>query len=508
MRLASRQCFSHFLFWQDALVGVGVSILVPVLWSMGRSPMPLELMGLYILVSALMSVICISVGEVGGVAIQYFRIRDALRLVQVAAASVLMVSAIHFMINRGEGIGRALPAFHFLVLMLGLFGVRAIAFCWMKRDMRFLGAAHHLENVIVIGASLRAVAFISASQHMHHRRVLAVLDRNTNLHGRSIAGCPVMGKSASLPEIIAEYATHGVRVDKVFLAVDQDDLTPGEAEAIRIGAERFHCHALEHHEVLHMPRTPADESFYTSEDLPSVRDARARAVWGVKRLVDSTLALLGLVVLSPFFLCGTFLVLCDLGFPTLFWQERLGRDGRALKVLKFRTMSTGSSTATRLGSALRRSRIDELPQLLNVLRGEMSLVGPRPLLATEQRVMSRFRLAVRPGLTGWAQVCGANLCTLEEKFALDEWYVENASLMLDAKIFVLTARVVAFGEVRREQDIDLALAARAVRRARIASAKRQPVITLIHAAQSGKSIVGDAQPSLSVKQIAATSLQG
>lgn len=503
MRLASRQSFSHFLTWPDALVGVCASVLTPIVWSMGRSPMSDELVLLYGLVSAAATLMCIAASEIGLAALQYFSTRDVLRLLKVAAVSVLMISAIHFLINRGEGIGRALPAFHFFVLSAGLLGTRAIAFWSLNRGARDVAGAHQFENVIVIGASLRAVSFITATRHDERRRVVAILDRSSNLQGRSIAGCQVIGKASCLPEIIAEYAIHGVTVDRLFLAIDQNDLTSGEKEAINIVAERFNCRALEPHEVLPARRAGLDDSFYTSEDMSFVREARRRSIWTIKCCCDSAIALVSLVVLSPFFLCGTALVLCDLGFPAFFWQERLGRDGRALKVLKFRTMITGATVTTRLGSVLRRSRIDELPQLLNVLRGEMALVGPRPLLAHEQKHMSRVRLAVRPGLTGWAQVCGANLCTLEEKFALDEWYVGHASLMLDAKILLLTARVVAFGEVRREQDIDVAMAARAARLNRLSSEKQQTAITLVFDSHSGSSPVGHAQPNLGLQAITA-----
>jgi lipopolysaccharide/colanic/teichoic acid biosynthesis glycosyltransferase len=128
----------------------------------------------------------------------------------------------------------------------------------------------------------------------------------------------------------------------------------------------------------------------------------------------------------------------------LFWQERLGWKGRSFLIYKFRTLkapfdSDGNPTTTQraptaIGRFLRATRIDELPQLLNVLFGDMSLIGPRPLLPEDQPANTSLRLSVRPGITGWAQVHGAKLVSKEEKEELDEWYVRHASIGIDLKI--------------------------------------------------------------------------
>lgn len=150
-------------------------------------------------------------------------------------------------------------------------------------------------------------------------------------------------------------------------------------------------------------------------------------------------------------------VWASMGRPLLFTQERTGKNGRTFRCLKFRTMSgrgreTGMGDGerlTRTGAVLRATSIDELPQLWNVVKGEMSLVGPRPLLpeylpryTTEQR----RRHEVRPGITGWVQVKGRNSLTWEQKFELDVWYVDNWSLWLDLKIICMTVLKV----IRRE----------------------------------------------------------
>ena len=165
----------------------------------------------------------------------------------------------------------------------------------------------------------------------------------------------------------------------------------------------------------------------------------------MKRLVDTILV----VATSPLWLPLAALVALAVraadGSPVVFRQERAGLGGRPFSMLKFRTMRTGGGSdaerMTRLGLILRATSLDELPQLLHVLSGKMALVGPRPLptayLPRYSPEQAR-RHEVRPGITGWAQVNGRNAISWDEKFRLDVWYVDNRSLLLDAKILFLT----------------------------------------------------------------------
>ncbi len=170
-----------------------------------------------------------------------------------------------------------------------------------------------------------------------------------------------------------------------------------------------------------------------------------------KRLFDLAAALSGLILLSPLLAVVAALVHLRLGSPVLFRQQRPGLHGQPFTLLKFRTMAEGrdahgnplpdSERLTALGRFLRSTSLDELPELINVLRGEMSLVGPRPLL---MQYLDRYtpeqmrRHQALPGLTGWAQVNGRNTLSWEQKFALDVWYVDHQSLWLDLKILALT----------------------------------------------------------------------
>jgi lipopolysaccharide/colanic/teichoic acid biosynthesis glycosyltransferase len=173
----------------------------------------------------------------------------------------------------------------------------------------------------------------------------------------------------------------------------------------------------------------------------------------MKRAFDLIVALLALVLLSPVMLVVAILVLAKLGRPVLFVQERPGLHGKPFRIYKFRTMLNGDQekpgdTAdarrmTRLGHFLRSTSLDELPELWNVVKGDMSLVGPRPLLMEYVPLYSpeqARRQDVRPGITGWAQVNGRNTLSWEKKFELDVWYVDNRTFSLDLRILLATIK--------------------------------------------------------------------
>jgi lipopolysaccharide/colanic/teichoic acid biosynthesis glycosyltransferase len=169
-----------------------------------------------------------------------------------------------------------------------------------------------------------------------------------------------------------------------------------------------------------------------------------------KRAIDLCVALLGLVLLGPLFVLIALAVKLDSSGPVFFHQERVGQRGRPFRIHKFRTLVDGAenmgaryllekndSRITRVGAALRRLTLDELPQLVNVLKGEMGLVGPRPTLAYQVARYDDFqrqRLLVKPGMTGWAWIHGRTELTWPERIKLDVWYVTHWSLALDIRI--------------------------------------------------------------------------
>ena len=173
------------------------------------------------------------------------------------------------------------------------------------------------------------------------------------------------------------------------------------------------------------------------------------------------IALLLLILALPLIALLSLAVLVSMGSPVLFRQVRSGKDGQDFVLVKLRSMKDArddggillpdAERVSALGAFLRRSRLDELPGLVNVMRGEINFVGPRPLLPKtieDKGEAGRLRGAVKPGLTGWAQVNGNTLLTNDEKFALDLWYIDNRSLWLDLRILVLTLAVMFGGERR------------------------------------------------------------
>ncbi len=175
----------------------------------------------------------------------------------------------------------------------------------------------------------------------------------------------------------------------------------------------------------------------------------------MKRLFDLLLTLVAAILFSPILLITTLLVRQKLGSPILFSQQRPGLDGKPFRMYKFRTMTDerdangdllpDAQRLTQFGCFLRSTSLDELPAFWNVFKGDMSLVGPRPLLMEYLPLYSpeqACRHNVRPGITGWAQVNGRNAISWEEKFKLDVWYVDNQSFWLDLKILFLTLRKV------------------------------------------------------------------
>ena len=179
----------------------------------------------------------------------------------------------------------------------------------------------------------------------------------------------------------------------------------------------------------------------------------------MKRLFDIVASTIALALLSPVLMLLAWRVRHDVGSPVLFRQVRPGLDARPFTMIKFRSMRdshdacggpiTDGDRITSLGVKLRASSIDELPELWNVLKGEMSIVGPRPLLMEYLPLYSKEqarRHEIRPGITGWAQINGRNTISWEEKFELDVWYVDNRSFWLDLKIIWMTIRKVVARE--------------------------------------------------------------
>jgi lipopolysaccharide/colanic/teichoic acid biosynthesis glycosyltransferase len=175
----------------------------------------------------------------------------------------------------------------------------------------------------------------------------------------------------------------------------------------------------------------------------------------IKRILDITFAIVGFLLISPFFIIITIILFIANSGKPFFFQRRPGLHGKIFKVIKFKTMNDKRSRTgnllpdeqrlTAVGNLIRKSSLDELPQLLNVIKGDMSLIGPRPLLVDYLPLYNEIqkkRHCVKPGITGWAQVNGRNTISWQQKFEYDVWYVDHLSFMLDFRIIFLTLKKV------------------------------------------------------------------
>ena len=189
----------------------------------------------------------------------------------------------------------------------------------------------------------------------------------------------------------------------------------------------------------------------------------------IKRVLEFIIALIGVILASPILLIVAILVKTKLGSPILFRQQRVGLNGEIFEMVKFRTMKDATDSEgnplpdeerlTKFGQLLRKTSLDELPELWNVLKGDMSLVGPRPLLVEYLPLYSEEQMKrhhVRPGITGYAQVNGRNNISWTKKFELDVYYVENFSLWLDVKIlFQTVAKVLGQADINQEGNVTM-----------------------------------------------------
>lgn len=211
--------------------------------------------------------------------------------------------------------------------------------------------------------------------------------------------------------------------------------------------------------------TPAAGNIGTSAPSAAGRDLVSRSLWsrGLKRAVELTLATIGLILVSPILLGAMLAVRLSSPGPVFFVQVRTGRDGKSFHPLKLRTMRGGRKPdpnelvpldhpeITAVGKLLRRLKIDELPQILNVVRGDMSLIGPRPTLPEQTEAYSAFqrrRLLVRPGVTGLAQVNGNAAISWDERIKYDTYYVKHYGFLMDVGILLKTIAVIVRGEER------------------------------------------------------------
>jgi lipopolysaccharide/colanic/teichoic acid biosynthesis glycosyltransferase len=398
---------------------------------------------------------------------------DYLRVLGAAVAIVVSAVGLGFLVNRLEGVARSLPIIQAYLILFGLVGVRVAARLIHAGRGRAMvpadASAEGPENILVVGINamtelyLRSVAELSGGRI----QVMGLLASQADEAGRVVFRQKILGSPEHIASVLGDLEVHGVPISRVVVTLPVEALSPAARAALLEAEESSRIRVEFLAEQLFLgergSRQPAAalpapvKTANSAAPRGGEWEAPARRTyWPAKRLADVAVAAGAIVVLSPLLLLVAVLVVIDVGTPTIFWQQRPGVRGRPFRLYKIRTMAAPYSADGRrvadadrlsaIGRFLRRFRLDELPQLFNVVTGEMSLIGPRPLLLVDHLPGFQERLAVRPGMTGWAQVKGGRRLSAEDKAALDVWYVRNASLRVDAQILAATLRVILLGE--------------------------------------------------------------
>ena len=397
---------------------------------------------------------------------------DYLRVLAAVVVTCLLAIALGFAVNRLEGVARSLPVLQGLLAAFLLVGARVLIRLRHSARQRLPELDYrpqgNAETVLVVGIStiaelyLRAVAEFAADRV----KIAGLVGRAPRHTGRYIRQHQIFGIPEELVSILETLEVHGTFVDRIVLTMPFDRLSArAQAALLEIETSREISVEFFAERISSGTRSASgsvqgqlmadlDPVFsFPSDDLERLAQRR---YWRVKRALDVVGALCLLGLLSPLLISVAAFLAVSVGPPVTFWQQRPGLGGRPFKLYKFRTMAAAHDEHGRrvpddqrvsvIGSFLRRSRLDELPQLYNILIGDMSFVGPRPLLPADQSPAYAARLKARPGLTGWAQVKGGREINALDKAALDVWYVQNASLLLDLKIICATIPMVFYGE--------------------------------------------------------------
>jgi lipopolysaccharide/colanic/teichoic acid biosynthesis glycosyltransferase len=434
----------------------------------------LEALAPYTVICILTAAVVFAVARLPRSLWRYTSLMDVLHLLAIATVVLLASLAASFYFNRMENIARSLPVIQWFLLVGSMAGVRIAVRLLGERASRKRSRSEEPstgpQHVLIVGVSdvtelyLRSVSEFAQG----HVSVVGILSSGSNMPGRLIRLNKILGKPENVQKILGELDIHGVAVERIIVTQPFDQLSKNAREAL-LDVERSSTIEVDWlveslglcrggaSEVRGPLKPAADKG--ENQSPPVLRNTAAlspRRYHDVKRVLDGAGAILIIFALAPVLAIVSVLVAIDVGFPLVFWQLRPGRHGRRFKLFKFRTMRSGHDVngtrvldqlrSSNIGNLLRRSRLDELPQLYNILVGEMSFVGPRPLLPVDQPQWQASRLVVRPGLTGWAQVNGGRDISAEDKAALDIWYIVNASLWLDISILLRTLVMLILGE--------------------------------------------------------------
>jgi lipopolysaccharide/colanic/teichoic acid biosynthesis glycosyltransferase len=392
-------------------------------------------------------------------------------IVTAVVAIVAGAAVLTFIVNRLEGVPRALPLLQALITVTLMIGARIASRLWHQRrsprDWQRDVIVPTADSILLVGLNELAELYLHCiTRYARDRvRVVGLLDSQAP-RGQSLLSHRVLGAPEDVADVVRTLEVHGVVITRIALAVPVRELSAQAREALFAieASNAIPLEFLDEKLASDRPNREAARSGEAPEARTQTYALNARAGAGlasspyrtVKRVLDIVFAAVLLVMLAPIMGLVALVTMINVGFPVLFWQERPGLGAQPFKVFKFRTMAAAhdaqgrrrleSQRISQIGNAMRRTRVDELPQLISILLGRMSFVGPRPLLPIDQPADYSARLLVRPGLTGWAQIKGGRAISPTDKAALDVWYVKNMSFMLDAKIILGTIPMILFGE--------------------------------------------------------------
>jgi lipopolysaccharide/colanic/teichoic acid biosynthesis glycosyltransferase len=408
---------------------------------------------------------------------RYTAVADHLQVVVLTALAIVLALVLTFALNRLEPVARSLPVLQGGLIVCVLIAVRSTARFWHTMQIHADGNDRTIEQphetVLVVGVNTVAELFILSAKEFASKQVqvAGILAEEPSMQGRAIQQKPVLGTVQELQDILQSLEVHGVAVDRIVVTTPADRLGPRSLASLfeiektseivvqflseRLGLEGSYQTPSGHADKRSVPGQRAVARVAGLIDVDPA-NSMGRTFQRGKRIVDVFGAALLVLALSPVAMLIALIVALDVGFPVIFWQQRPGLYGRPFRLYKFRTMrapydkdqqrTPDDQRSSAIGQILRRTRLDELPQLYNVLIGDMSLIGPRPLLPRDQAPEYATRLSVRPGITGWAQVNGGKIISTSDKLILDLWYVQNASWVLDLTIVLRTVNMVLLGD--------------------------------------------------------------
>ena len=423
---------------------------------------------------ALITVACaapaIALFRLGESMTKFFSAHDLGAIFGAALSASAASAMLTFVVNRLDNIPRSTPLIYAAVLVVGFSGGRIVA-SWLHREGKrsdFSVSENPMRRVLLVGVDRFGAQLIRLLDAQVPRtvQIIAALDDRPHLLGRTVNGVRVVAKPREIAAIIEEYAVHGVDVNEVW-ASDAFLDHPEAVDALDVYCVEA---GVEWRSIASALNLEPQRALDFVAHAPTVAYFAEPRYFLVKRIIDIAAASALLLLLAPIVLIVAGFALADVGAPVLFWQERIGRGGKKFLLFKVRTYRAPfdakgqplpeSKRVSRIGRAIRATRLDEIPQLYNILRGDMSLIGPRPLLPVDQPADPRVRLSVRPGVTGWAQINGGVQLTPEEKDALDVWYIRHASLSFDLRIAWRTIAYFVHGERRTHAAVDQALNSR------------------------------------------------